>query len=71
MSLNLFNEKNILTNPYNTPKNKPITLQNNIHNQKHKYREYKNNSVLNAISIDVQEECLTDKPVLNIRRKLF
>lgn len=71
MSQNLSSEKNILTNSYNTPKNKPITFQNNIHNQKHKYREYKNNSVLNSTFIEFQEHCLTDKPVLNIRRKLF
>lgn len=35
-------KENNLENPYMTPRNKPITLQN-IHNQKHKYKEYKKN----------------------------
>ena len=68
MSQNLSNEnisdETNLENPYMTPRNKPITLQN-VHNQKHKYKEYKKNlSLVSNSSNEFQN-------LLKSRRKLF
>jgi len=63
MSQNIF-IKNNLENSYMTPRNKPITI-GNIHNQKHKYKEYKKNLSLNSSSLNEFQE------LLKLRRKLF
>ena len=63
MSQNISNENN-LENSYMTPRNKPITI-GNIHNQKHKYKEYKKNLSSNTNSSNEFQE------LLKLRRKLF
>lgn len=60
---NILNENN-LENSYMTPRNKPILLQN-IHNQKHKYREYKKNLSLNSNFSNKFQK------ILKSRRRLF
>ena len=68
MSQNLSNEnisdETNLENPYMTPRNKPITLQN-VHNQKHKYKEYKKNLSLVSNSLNDFQESLKS------RRRIF
>ena len=63
MSQNISDENN-LENSYMTPRNKPIILQN-VHNQKHKYKEYKKNLSLISNSLNEFQESL------KARRKLF